>query len=200
MSKSIRHALILTVIILILSACNLPSNAPATEEPNAVFTAAAQTVQAQLTQSVPFSTPTLPPAFATSTLSAPTQALPSSTVSVPASPVCDQARFIKELHRVARRVVCLTTPNRWFPVEVHTSVPLLHWLPPRAYRAVLAFTRLKFFADESNLNLLSAADLRWLCQEQAIVGAFVEGVRLLGWRSNLLLFVDKAAAAGRRPQ
>src|SRR5688572_5846894 len=64
MSKSIRHALILTVIILILSACNLPSNAPATEEPNAVFTAAAQTVQAQLTQSVPFSTPTLPPAFA----------------------------------------------------------------------------------------------------------------------------------------
>ena len=60
MSKSIRHALILTVIILILSACNLPSNAPVTEEPNAVFTAAAQTVQAQLTQSVPFSTPTLP--------------------------------------------------------------------------------------------------------------------------------------------
>ena len=99
MSKLIRHALILTVFILVLSACNLPSNTPATEEPNAVFTAAAQTVQAQLTQSVPFSTPTLPPAFATSTAgsSFPTLALPTSTVSVPASPVCDQARFLKDV-------------------------------------------------------------------------------------------------------
>ena len=97
MSKSIRHALILTIIILILSACNLPSNSPVTEEPNAVFTAAAQTVQAQLTQSVPFSTPTLPVAFATSTLSAPTVVIPSSTVSIPASPVCDQARFIRDV-------------------------------------------------------------------------------------------------------
>jgi hypothetical protein len=112
----------------------------------------------------------------------------------------NQARFIAELHNVARRAVCLTTPNRWFPVEVHTSVPLLHWLPPGAYRAILRSTRLKFFADESNLNLLSAADLRRLCQEQTIAGAFVEGVRLLGWRSNLLLFIDKAAAAERRPQ
>src|SRR5687768_151168 len=98
MSKLIRHALILTGIILILSACNLPSNAPVTEEPNAVFTAAAQTVQAQLTQSVPFSTPTLPLAFATSTLSAPTptRVIPSSTVAVPAS-TCDLARFIKDV-------------------------------------------------------------------------------------------------------
>jgi SAM-dependent methyltransferase len=45
----------------------------------------------------------------------------------------NQIRFIVELHRVARRAVCLTTPNRWFPVEVHTSVRLLHWLPPSMY-------------------------------------------------------------------
>ena len=109
----------------------------------------------------------------------------------------DQARFVAELHRVARRMVCLTTPNRWFPVEVHTSVPLLHWLPPRAYRSILASTRLKFFADEANLNLLGAADLRGLCEQLNIGGARVEGVRLLGWTSNLLLFVDKSSAVAR---
>jgi hypothetical protein len=112
----------------------------------------------------------------------------------------NQMRFIAELHRVARRVVCLTTPNRWFPVEVHTSVPLLHWLPPSAYRAVLRVTPLRFFADESNLNLLSAADLRALCRRQGIDGVRVDGVRLLGWTSNLLLFLDKAVPAGACPR
>ena len=109
-----------------------------------------------------------------------------------------QARFVAELHRVARRVVCLTTPNRWFPVEVHTSVPLLHWLPPRAYRSILGQTRLKFFADEANLNLLGASELRHLCAQQGIKGASVDGVRLLGWVSNLMLFVDKAGSGERR--
>src|SRR5947209_11660439 len=41
----------------------------------------------------------------------------------------DQARMIAECLRVARRGVCLTTPNRWFPIEFHTQLPLVHWLP-----------------------------------------------------------------------
>jgi SAM-dependent methyltransferase len=40
----------------------------------------------------------------------------------------DQRRFVHELCRVARRVF-ITTPNRWFPVETHTLIPLVHWLP-----------------------------------------------------------------------
>jgi hypothetical protein len=39
-----------------------------------------------------------------------------------------QRRFVAELCRVAPRVF-LSTPNRWFPVETHTLVPLVHWLP-----------------------------------------------------------------------
>jgi hypothetical protein len=106
----------------------------------------------------------------------------------------NQRRFIAELHRVARRAVFLTTPNRWFPIEVHTGVPLLHWLPTAAYRALLARTRLRFFADEANLNLLSAGDLLRLCKEAGIPGAQVASVQLLGWPSNLLLTVAKSAA------
>jgi SAM-dependent methyltransferase len=40
----------------------------------------------------------------------------------------DQRRFIAEQRRVASWSV-ITTPNRWFPVESHTLVPFLHWLP-----------------------------------------------------------------------
>ena len=39
-----------------------------------------------------------------------------------------QRRFVEESLRVARRAF-VTTPNRWFPVEVHTRLPLVHWLP-----------------------------------------------------------------------
>src|SRR5688572_7432184 len=46
-----------------------------------------------------------------------------------------QRRFVEESLRVARRAF-VTTPNRWFPVEVHTRLPLVHWLPdPLAHRA-----------------------------------------------------------------
>lgn len=39
-----------------------------------------------------------------------------------------QRRFVEESLRVARRAF-ITTPNRLFPIEVHTRLPLVHWLP-----------------------------------------------------------------------
>ena len=66
----------------------------------------------------------------------------------------DQERFVAELCRVARRVY-VTTPNRWFPVEVHTLLPLVHWLPRGPRDA--AFTALgKHEAHE--LELLGPRD------------------------------------------
>jgi len=49
-----------------------------------------------------------------------------------------QRRFVHELCRVARRVF-VTTPNRWFPLEVHTLLPLVHWLPEGARDRVIPF-------------------------------------------------------------
>ena len=47
----------------------------------------------------------------------------------------EQRRFVDEALRVSRRAF-VTTPNRWFPVEVHTRLPLVHWLPDAlAHRA-----------------------------------------------------------------
>jgi hypothetical protein len=102
MFKDARILSLLTVIAFILAACNLPSSAVTpTAESNAVFTAAALTVQAQLTRSLPtgpFSTPTLPLSVATNTpLSIPT--LPAATVppAASATPVCDQAQFVRDI-------------------------------------------------------------------------------------------------------
>ena len=69
-----------------------------------------------------------------------------------------QEAFVREALRVGRRVF-LTTPNRWFPIEVHTRLPLVHWLPrPLALRAYeLAGTP---WAGEN--HLLGPSDLRRL--------------------------------------
>ena len=41
----------------------------------------------------------------------------------------DQLQFLTELVRVSKRGY-LTTPNRHFPIEIHTRTPLLHLLLP----------------------------------------------------------------------
>jgi len=104
-----------------------------------------------------------------------------------------QAAFISEAVRVARKAAFLTTPNRWFPVEFHTILPFAHWLPPRMFRAMLAATGKEFFAQEENLNLLSAGELRRICDSIGLrARATISGVQLLGIVSNLVLVVSKA--------
>ena len=61
-----------------------------------------------------------------------------------------QRQFVHELCRVARRVV-VTTPNRRFPLEVHTLLPFVHWLPPPPRERLLPF--------DDVLDPLSAKDL-----------------------------------------
>jgi len=52
----------------------------------------------------------------------------------------ERRRFVAELCRVAPRVF-LSTPNRWFPIETHTLVPFVHWLPRTASDPVFAALR-----------------------------------------------------------
>ena len=49
-----------------------------------------------------------------------------------------QRRFVHELCRVAHRVF-VTTPNRFFPLEVHTLLPFVHWLPAVARERLIPF-------------------------------------------------------------
>jgi len=88
-----------------------------------------------------------------------------------------QRRMVLEAVRVGRRVF-ITTPNRLFPVEVHTRLPLVHWLPDSlshpVYRAVG-----KGFAAEN--HLLSARGLAAL---------FPGRVRIVNLGLTLVAIVD----------
>ena len=106
-----------------------------------------------------------------------------------------QAAYVRECIRVARKGVFLTTPNRWFPIEFHTLLPVVHWLPKRAFRWLLRRIGLDFFADEAHLNLLSRRELSNLVGDHEAYAFSVTSVALLGWPSNLLLVGRRLATA-----
>ena len=88
-----------------------------------------------------------------------------------------QRQLVSEALRVGRRAF-ITTPNRWFPIEVHTRLPLVHWLPERlAHR--LYRTVGKDFAVEN--HLLSGRQLASL---------FPGRVRIVNLGLTLVAIVD----------
>jgi SAM-dependent methyltransferase len=98
-----------------------------------------------------------------------------------------QARLVRECARVARRAVFMTTPNRWFPVEFHTSLPLLHWLPKASFRAIIRRLGLEFFADEENLNLMSRSELAGIVAAVHEFNWLIKPISLVGLSSNFIV-------------
>lgn len=96
-----------------------------------------------------------------------------------------QRRFINELSRVGKKIF-VTTPNRWYPVEFHTVLPFMHWLPPNQFRSVLKALKKDYFADEANLNLLDEKEFFALAPQGMKVQE--AHARLLGPVSNLVLY------------
>ena len=106
----------------------------------------------------------------------------------------NQAKMISECLRVCRRGICLTTPNRWFPIEVHTKIPFIHWLPKDWGRVVFRRFGYDFFAREENLNLMTATELRRILNRYPQCRYSFASMRLCGWVSNLVLMAHKGPA------
>lgn len=66
-----------------------------------------------------------------------------------------QQAFLNEMLRVAKNVF-FTTPNKWFPLESHTNVLLLHYFPATFYRWC---EKRQLYWTPETLNLLGGADL-----------------------------------------
>jgi SAM-dependent methyltransferase len=103
----------------------------------------------------------------------------------------NQKRMVAECLRVARRGICLTTPNRWFPIDFHTQLPLIHWLPKPTGRILFKKLGYDFFAQEENLNLMTRSEIKEIIAKIDGWKFDVHSATLLGWQSNLILFAEK---------
>lgn len=119
----------------------------------------------------------------------------ASAVLEHVGPLKNQARMVTECFRVARRGICLTTPNRWFPIEFHTQLPLIHWLPKAWCRAVFRHAGYAFFAEEAKLNLMTETELDKVAMSCRGISYRFEPVKLLGWSSNIVLMAHKTDIA-----
>jgi len=77
-----------------------------------------------------------------------------------------QIKFLKEMKRVSKKTF-LTTPNKFFPVEIHTRVPLLHLLPKRWFDAYLKMIG-KSWAAGDYMNLLTLRRLEKILKAAGI--------------------------------
>jgi ubiquinone/menaquinone biosynthesis C-methylase UbiE len=115
----------------------------------------------------------------------------SSAVLEHVGSAAHQREFIGELTRVARRMAFITTPNRWFPIEFHTVLPVIHWLPKPLFRSIMRRVGYDFFAKEENLNLVGRSELATLCNQLGPCKVDILDVAILGWPSNLVLTISK---------
>jgi hypothetical protein len=84
---------------------------------------------------------------------------------------------VSEALRVGGRVF-ITTPNRRFPFEVHTRLPIVHWLPDRLAHRVYRVVG-KSFATE--IHLLS---------KSSFAALFPGDVRIVNLGLTLVAIVD----------
>jgi SAM-dependent methyltransferase len=101
----------------------------------------------------------------------------------------NQVVFVRELTRVAKKVF-ISVPNRYFPVEHHTAIPLLHFWKPSFELACKCLGKADW-ADERNLILMSWRRLSALIPEGMVPAIGHTGIMLGPFSSNLFLFIDR---------
>lgn len=103
----------------------------------------------------------------------------------------NQIKFVKEALRISKKIVFITTPNRNFFLDLHTAIPIIHWLPKRIHRIFLKMVGHNFLSKEKNLNLLNSTDLKRICKIIKIDNYIIDNIKIFGFKSNLILIIKK---------
>ena len=103
----------------------------------------------------------------------------------------NQTIFLKKLYSITKKTLIVTTPNRFHPIEFHTKILMLHWLPKSFFRFLLKIFGDEFYSKEKNLNLLSEGNLKMLCRDCKFKTYEILKIRFLGFTSNLILIARK---------
>ena len=105
----------------------------------------------------------------------------------------NQKKMLENIIKLTNKYFFITTPNRFFPIDFHTKLPIIHMLPKKIHRKILRFINLKEYAKEENLNLLDENTVNKLIntQQNATFKIRIFKVKLFGLTSNLLIFGEK---------
>lgn len=99
----------------------------------------------------------------------------------------NQKDFITEICRVSKRTFIIA-PNRWFPVEHHTCLPFIHYLPKSLFRKIISKSRFAQWSFEQNLNHISLNTLEKMQCEKACIKSGYTGIGVGVLKSNLFAY------------
>ena len=102
----------------------------------------------------------------------------------------NQKTMFDNMIKLSKKMIIISTPYRYHPLEFHTKIPLIHWLPKNIHRKILKNIGLTFFSKEENLNLLSKSDLSSFIKNEEIKSEF-RYIKFLFLRSNLIFILKK---------
>jgi hypothetical protein len=103
----------------------------------------------------------------------------------------EQLKMIENIIKLTKKIFIIVTPNRMHPIEFHSKIPFLHWLPKKLHRKVLSIFGLKYLSKEENLNLLKSSDLINMMKNFENVKYDIRYLRFLLFKSNLILIGKK---------
>ena len=102
----------------------------------------------------------------------------------------NQKTMVSNMIKLSKKMVIISTPYRYHPLEFHTKIPFIHWLPKKIHRMILKKFNLVFYSKEENLNLLSRSDLSSFIKNENIRSEF-KYIKFLFLRSNLIFILKK---------
>jgi len=101
-----------------------------------------------------------------------------------------QKKMISNMINLSKKLFIITTPNRFHPIDFHTKIPFIHWLPKSIHRKILHILRMSFYADEKNLNLLGKSEIENLLNFKNITYEILN-IKLLFFKSNFIIIGKK---------
>jgi hypothetical protein len=102
----------------------------------------------------------------------------------------EQRKMITNIIDLSKKLFIISTPNRFYPIDFHTKLPLIHWLPKFLHRKILNFLGMHFYKKEENLNLLGKSEIKDLLNVKNI-SYKIDFIRLFFFKSNFIIIGKK---------
>lgn len=103
----------------------------------------------------------------------------------------NQLKMMQNIIKLSKKYFVIITPNRFHPIEFHTKLPFIHWLPKKIHRFILSMLGQKFLSLEENLNLLSKNDFHLSMEKLKFKNYQVKNIKFLFFNSNIILVGNK---------
>ena len=98
-----------------------------------------------------------------------------------------QAEFLKEFCRVGKKRF-LIIPNKLFPIEHHTGIPLINYLPQRQFRNILRNGKYDVWSHEENLNYIGPGDVLNAWPSRHLPSIKYSGIGFWVFQSNIIFY------------